>query len=232
MVGRICLPWCTTVALVTPVVTSRVSNGTGHSNFSGQRDRQNFFVPGQRDNGTSSKSCLGKGRAGTVCQNPGRDMGRDNYYFSVKIRDGTIAIFFLWFSFYNIFSCFRTSFSAVSRFVPRPVPDFGCPGPSRPVPGFGCPGPSRPLSRFWACPVVPLSRDNKGTSVPLSLCPGTKKFWLSRCPEKLSCPVPLETLICTLCIYCILRIVYQQILVKMYERVDFNDRHLFHYSCP
>ena len=27
------------------------------------------------------------------------------------------------------------------------------------------------LSRFWACPVVPLFRDNEWTSVPLSLCP-------------------------------------------------------------
>ena len=32
----------------------------------------------------------------------------------------------------------------------------------------GCPGPSRPAVRFWACPVVPLSRDNEGISVPLS----------------------------------------------------------------
>ena len=40
--------------------------------------------------------------------------------------------------------------------------------PARPVPNFGCPGPSRPLARFLACPVVPLSRDNEGTSVPLS----------------------------------------------------------------
>ena len=31
--------------------------------------------------------------------------------------------------------------------------------------------------------------------VPLSLCPGTRKKLLSRCPEKLRCPVPLETLI-------------------------------------
>ena len=31
--------------------------------------------------------------------------------------------------------------------------------------------------------------------VPLSLCPGTKKFCLSRCPEKFHCPVPLETLV-------------------------------------
>ena len=28
--------------------------------------------------------------------------------------------------------------------------------------------PSRPVARFWACPVVPLSRDNEETSVPLS----------------------------------------------------------------
>ena len=72
--------------------------------------------------------------------------------------------------------------------------------PARPVPDFGCPDPSRPLARFLACPVVPLSRDNEGTSVPLSLCPGTKKFCLSRCPfvpgqgqeqmsrDKLLCP--------------------------------------------
>ena len=30
--------------------------------------------------------------------------------------------------------------------------------------------------------------------VPLSLCPGTRKEFLSLCPEKLHCPVPLETL--------------------------------------
>ena len=34
-------------------VTSRVSNMTGQCNFSGQRDRSSFIVPGQRDNGTS-----------------------------------------------------------------------------------------------------------------------------------------------------------------------------------
>ena len=33
-------------------VETTVSNGTGQRNFSGQRDSQNFFVPGQRDNGT------------------------------------------------------------------------------------------------------------------------------------------------------------------------------------
>ena len=33
--------------------------------------------------------------------------------------------------------------------------------------------------------------------VPLSLCPGTRKKCLSSCPEKLRCPVPLETLLPT-----------------------------------
>ena len=42
---RFCLQVCT-----------RVSNGTGRCNFSGQRDRQNVFVPGQRDNGTEVPS--------------------------------------------------------------------------------------------------------------------------------------------------------------------------------
>ena len=33
---------------------------------------------------------------------------------------------------------------------------------------IGCPGPARPVARFWACPVVPLSRYNEGTSATLS----------------------------------------------------------------
>ena len=36
--------------------------------------------------------------------------------------------------------------------------------------------------------------------VPLSLCPGTRNKFLSRCPEKLRCPVPLETLVQHLCL--------------------------------
>ena len=52
-------------------VESSVSNGTGQCNFLGQRDRQQCFVPGQRDNGTSSKSYQGTGWAGTPCQNLG-----------------------------------------------------------------------------------------------------------------------------------------------------------------
>ena len=57
---------------------TRVSNGTGQCNFSGQRDRSSFIVPGQRDNGTSSKSCHGTGRdgPGRDSQNPRRDAGQ------------------------------------------------------------------------------------------------------------------------------------------------------------
>ena len=54
----------------------RISNRAGQCNFWGQRDRSSFIFPGQRDNGTSSKSCHGTGWAETACQNPGRGMGR------------------------------------------------------------------------------------------------------------------------------------------------------------
>ena len=56
------------------------------SGTKGQRDRSSLIVPGQRDNGTSSKSCQGPGRAGTAKirdgtgqdrQNPGRDEGQN-----------------------------------------------------------------------------------------------------------------------------------------------------------
>ena len=78
---------------------TRVSNGTGQCNFSGQRDRQKNFVPGQRDNGTEVPSLsrdkgttgqaqnLAKGRDGPGqlksgtgqrdSQNPGRDAGQN-----------------------------------------------------------------------------------------------------------------------------------------------------------
>ena len=107
----------------------------------------------------------------------------------------------------SIVFCFRIHFPVLERHFPvLECPFLLCPVlsrvpsrflaiPARPVPNFGCPGPSCPLARFWACPVVPLSRDNEGTSVSLSLCPGTKHFCLSRCPKKLHCPVPLETLV-------------------------------------
>ena len=80
------------------MVQTRVSNGTGQCNFSGQRDRQKCFVPGQRDNGTEVPSLsqdkgttgqgqnLVKGRAGPGqpkfgtgrdSQKPGQDTGQN-----------------------------------------------------------------------------------------------------------------------------------------------------------
>ena len=47
------------------------------------------------------------------------------------------------------------------NFVPRDVP-------GRDGTVSKNPGPSRPVARFWACPVVPLSRDKKVLPVPLS----------------------------------------------------------------
>ena len=54
----------------------------------------------------------GMGWDGTVCQKPGRDMGRVNHYFSVKIQEGTQdqtgqSLFF------SMISYFRTSFSVL-----------------------------------------------------------------------------------------------------------------------
>ena len=64
----------------------------------GTTSQSSFIVLGQRDNRTSSKSCHGIVRAGTVCQNLKQDGGQDNFYFSLKIQDGTrdraITIFF------------------------------------------------------------------------------------------------------------------------------------------
>ena len=56
-------------------IYTRVSNGTGHRNFSGQWDSQNFFVPGQRDNGTEVHS-LSRDK-GTTGQAPNLATGRD-----------------------------------------------------------------------------------------------------------------------------------------------------------
>ena len=72
------------------------------------------------------------------------------------------------------FSYFRTSFSALFRFVPWDRTgqlSKSCTIPSRILSWIltGCPGPS--------------------------LCPGTTKELLSLCPEKLHCPFSLETLI-------------------------------------
>ena len=77
-------------------VWTRVSNGTGQCNFSGHRDRQSFFVPGQIDNGTEvpllsrdkgttgQAQNLAKGRAG-----PGQPKFRTGRARIANIRDGT-----------------------------------------------------------------------------------------------------------------------------------------------
>ena len=77
------------------VVGSRVSNGTGQCNFSGQRDRQNFFVPGQRDTGTEVPSLSrDKGTTGqaqnlaTGRDGPGQPKSGTGRAGTVKIRDG------------------------------------------------------------------------------------------------------------------------------------------------
>ena len=57
--------------------------------------------------------------------------------------------------------------------------------------GFWQAVPSHPMARFWAFPVVPLSQDNEGTSVPLSQknalsCPvGNPSEWLRYLPVQL-----------------------------------------------
>ena len=77
-------------------ICTRVSNGTGQCNFSGQRDRQNFFVPGQRDTGTEVPSLSrDKGTTGqaqnlaTGRDGPGQPKSGTGRAGTVKIRDGT-----------------------------------------------------------------------------------------------------------------------------------------------
>ena len=75
---------------------TRVSNRTGQCNFSGQRDRQKNFVPGQRDNGTEDPSLSrDKGTTGqlqnltTGRDGPGQPKFGTGRAGTVKIRDGT-----------------------------------------------------------------------------------------------------------------------------------------------
>ena len=64
---------------------------------------------------------------------------------------------------------------------------------SRPVPWQDIKISARPVLR-QNFELVPLSRDKEGTSVLLSLCPGTMKGLLSLCPAGQENPVTLETL--------------------------------------
>ena len=54
------------------------------------RDKGTEIPSLSRDKETTGQAQnLATGRAGKACQNLGRDVGQDNHYFSVKIRDGT-----------------------------------------------------------------------------------------------------------------------------------------------
>ena len=57
--------------------------------------------------------------------------------------------------------------------------------------------PTCPVARFWACPVVPLSRDKTKSLSRCLLCPGTIKGHLSLCPAGQENLVPLESLLHT-----------------------------------
>jgi hypothetical protein len=97
-----------TVKVQTRVHTS-VSNGKGRCNFSGQRDRSSFIVPGQRDNGTSSKSCYGTGRdfLQAVPSRPRTFQDTITFNFVHKMH-----------YFFPMISCFRTSFPVLECTFP------------------------------------------------------------------------------------------------------------------
>ena len=69
-----------------------------------------------RDKGTTGQAQnLATGQDRTAYQYPGRDLGRDDHYFSVKIRDGTGTGQSL---FFPMISCFRTFFAVLERPFP------------------------------------------------------------------------------------------------------------------
>ena len=160
-----------------------VSNGTGQRNFSGQRDRNFFLVPGQRDNGTSSKFCHGTGRDGilTACPVPSRDVPRDR---NERKNIDKIEFFFYDFLFQNIFSCFGTSSSVLEHPFPVlerlfPVLERLFPVSERPFPvflsfweGYFVPGRDKGVCPGTFAPaLVPGQRD---TGTRIFFCPGTK----------------------------------------------------------
>ena len=77
-----------------------VSKWTGQCNFLGQKDKSSFIVLGQRDNGTSSKSCHGTARDGILNRLsrpvPGRPGTKSlpNWQKKVKINFKNSKFFF------------------------------------------------------------------------------------------------------------------------------------------
>ena len=106
------------------------------------------YVPGQKKNLCESKC--------PVTTPLSRDVPGQNDLKSFKKRDQIS-----WFR--TLLECLFLLCPVLSR-----VPSRILAVPVRPIPDFGCPSPSSHLTRFLACHVVPLSRDNDGTSVPLS----------------------------------------------------------------
>ena len=126
------------------------------------------FVPGQKKILVPVSRCPGtRAGANVPGQTPlSRPVPGQNDLKTFKKKDQISH-------FRTSFLCFRTSFPVLERpFLLCPilsrVPSRILAVPACPVRDFGCSDPSRPLARFLACPVVPLSRDNDGTSVPLS----------------------------------------------------------------
>ena len=156
-------------------VETRVSNGTGQYNFSGQRDRSSFIVPGQRDNGTSSKSCQGTGRAGTAkirdgtrdktgqsrkgCSKTGNGCSKTGKDVLKQENDVLKQEIWSFSCFGTSFSCFLCSFGKV--ILSRDVPGQRC--LSRDICSCPCPGTKGHRDKIF---FVPGQRDN-GTSRPV-----------------------------------------------------------------
>ena len=167
------------------MIRTSVSNGTGQCKFLGQRDRNSFLVPGQRDNRTSSKSATRRDFDSLSRPIPGRDRGtemKEKEFFSDFSSSSCFGTYF--FCFRTSFSCFRTSFPVLER--PFPVSERHFPVLERPFSVL-----ERLFPGFWG---VILSRDVQGQKslsrdICSCPCPGTRNFF---CPGTSR---PLETLI-------------------------------------
>ena len=138
---------------------SRVGFPTGRDSAT-FRDNETDISSLSRDKGTTGQAQnFATGRDGilTACPVLSRDVPRDR---NERKNIDKMEFFFYDFLFQNIFSCFGTSFSVLEHpYTVLEHPFLLCPimsrvpsrilaVPARPVPGFGCPGPSRPLARF------------------------------------------------------------------------------------
>ena len=103
------------------LVETRVSNGTGQCNFSGQRDGQNFFVPGQRDNGTEvpslSRDKWTTGQAQNLATGrdfdrlsrpvPGRPAGQNHFLFGTLLVEKNPTFLCAQLPFFVLMTIFR-----------------------------------------------------------------------------------------------------------------------------